>query len=46
MKVGIGIKLHTTEDEVIQNVDLSDLVLIMTVEPGAGGQRFMQSIIL
>ncbi|KAK2721650.1 hypothetical protein QYM36_003824 [Artemia franciscana] len=45
MKVGIGIKPNTPVDDVIQYVDLCDLVLIMTVEPGFGGQTFMQSMI-
>ncbi|XP_065573094.1 ribulose-phosphate 3-epimerase-like isoform X2 [Artemia franciscana] len=44
MKVGIGIKPNTPVDDVIQYVDLCDLVLIMTVEPGFGGQKFMQNM--
>lgn len=41
IKVGISIKPNTSVEELIPYLDLIDLVLIMTVEPGAGGQRFM-----
>lgn len=41
MKVGIGIKPGTAVDTVLPFVDRVDLVLIMTVEPGFGGQKFM-----
>ena len=43
MRVGVGLKPGTSVDTVLQWVDqdLVDMVLIMTVEPGFGGQKFM-----
>ncbi|MBO5096531.1 MAG: ribulose-phosphate 3-epimerase [Bacilli bacterium] len=41
IKVGISIKPNTNVEELIPYLELIDLILIMTVEPGAGGQRFM-----
>lgn len=40
-KVGISIKPKTSEKEIIPYLDLIDMVLVMTVEPGFGGQSFM-----
>ena len=40
-KVGISIKPQTSPEEIIPYIDKVDLVLIMTVEPGFGGQEFM-----
>lgn len=40
-KVGISIKPKTEPDKIFQYLDKVDLVLIMTVEPGFGGQDFM-----
>ena len=40
-KVGIAIKPKTDEKEIIKYLDYIDLALIMTVEPGFGGQKFM-----
>ncbi len=43
MKVGVGLKPATTVDVIwpLLDSELVDMVLIMTVEPGFGGQRFM-----
>ena len=40
-KVGISIKPKTSEKEIFEYLSLVDLVLVMTVEPGFGGQEFM-----
>lgn len=40
-KVGISIKPNTKADALFQYLDEIDLVLVMTVEPGFGGQEFM-----
>ncbi|CAB9524258.1 Ribulose-phosphate 3-epimerase [Seminavis robusta] len=44
MKVGIVIKPKTPIEEVFPYVDDIDLVLIMTVEPGFSGQKFMPDV--
>lgn len=42
VKVGLSIKPKTCVNEIKQYLDMVDLVLVMTVEPGFGGQKFMQ----
>ena len=43
MKVGISIKPMTNVEEIKEYLPLLDLVLVMSVEPGKGGQKFMES---
>lgn len=42
-KVGLSIKPGTGVEAIVPYLDLIDMVLIMTVEPGFGGQSFMES---
>lgn len=41
--VGISIKPNTKVEEIIKYLDAIDLVLVMSVEPGFGGQSFIES---
>jgi hypothetical protein len=41
MKVGVGIKPNTMVSDIEDIIPLVDTVLVMTVEPGFGGQSFM-----
>jgi len=43
-QVGISIKPKTKLDLIIPYLDLIDLILFMTVEPGFGGQAFMPEV--
>lgn len=43
IKVGLSIKPNTKIDSLIPYLDYLDLILIMSVEPGKGGQKFMDS---
>ena len=42
-KVGLSIKPNTSVDEIKEFLPLLDLVLVMSVEPGFGGQKFMEN---
>ncbi len=41
-KAGLSIKPKTPADSLLPYIDTLDLVLVMTVEPGFGGQKFME----
>lgn len=43
-KVGISLKPLTDAESVFPYLDLIDMVLVMTVEPGFGGQSFMHGM--
>lgn len=43
-RASIAIKPDTAIEDYEQYLDLVDMVLIMTVEPGAGGQKFMDQM--
>jgi len=44
-KVGISLKPNSKIDLIIDHLDQIDLVLIMSVEPGFGGQKFMPEVL-
>ncbi len=46
IKAGLSIKPKTSFREILPYVNKIDLILIMTVEPGFGGQKFMEECAL
>lgn len=46
VKAGLAIKPATAFDRVIPYVPLINILLIMTVEPGFGGQKFMEDMLI
>lgn len=45
IKVGLSIKPNTSVDDILPYLEDIDLVLVMSVEPGKGGQKFIESSI-
>lgn len=45
VKVGVSIKPNTQVDAIKELLPLIDQVLVMSVEPGFGGQKFMESVL-
>ena len=44
-KVGLSIKPNTKPEILKQYIDKADLILVMTVEPGFGGQSFIEATV-
>jgi ribulose-phosphate 3-epimerase len=43
LRAGISIKPATSENLIKEYIEYCDLILVMTVNPGFGGQKFMES---
>ncbi len=41
VKAGLSIKPKTQPEQIKEYIDFADLILVMTVEPGFGGQKFI-----
>lgn len=44
-RVGISLKPHTSPEAIFPFLDIIDMVLVMTVEPGFGGQDFISDML-
>jgi ribulose-phosphate 3-epimerase len=44
-KVGLSIKPNTSVEEIVPHLDDIDMVLVMSVEPGLGGQKFIEGTV-
>ncbi len=45
IKAGVSIKPKTSVNDILEILPLIDVILIMTVEPGFGGQSFMEDMV-